>query len=296
MSYSMTKPIRHRNKVMTFDVPKVMGVLNMTPDSFSDGGRFNHLDAALVHAEQMIAYGVDIIDIGGESTRPYAPKVSTDEELERVIPIIAAIRENFGEDLWLSVDTSDPAVMLQAIGAGADIVNDVRGLSREGACDMVADLECPVVIMHSRGTPDTMTQTMNELTSYNDVLAEISTELQIRIDKAMDAGIRQEKIIIDIGMGFSKNYEHHIQIMQNLQQIIQHFQMPMLFGVSRKRFLGEVLTNSGLEYLKNHQPIERDNLGTLAHFIALQQGVHIVRVHDVKPMAQAVRLWQALYG
>lgn len=260
------------------------------------GGRFNHLDAALVHAEQMIAYGVDIIDIGGESTRPYAPKVSTDEELERVIPIIAAIRENFGEDLWLSVDTSDPAVMLQAIGAGADIVNDVRGLSREGACDMVADLECPVVIMHSRGTPDTMTQTMNELTSYNDVLAEISTELQIRIDKAMDAGIRQEKIIIDIGMGFSKNYEHHIQIMQNLQQIIQHFQMPMLFGVSRKRFLGEVLTNSGLEYLKNHQPIERDNLGTLAHFIALQQGVHIVRVHDVKPMAQAVRLWQALYG
>ena len=204
MSYSMTKSIRHRNKVMTFDVPKVMGVLNMTPDSFSDGGRFNHLDAALVHAEQMIAYGVDIIDIGGESTRPYAPKVSTDEELERVIPIIAAIRENFGEDLWLSVDTSDPAVMLQAIGAGADIVNDVRGLSREGACDMVADLECPVVIMHSRGTPDTMTQTMNELTSYNDVLAEISTELQIRIDKAMDAGIRQEKIIIDIGMGFSK--------------------------------------------------------------------------------------------
>ena len=112
----------------------------------------------------------------------------------------------------------------------------------------------------------------------------------------MAAGISQENIIIDIGMGFSKNYEHHIQIMQNLQQIIQHFQMPMLFGVSRKRFLGEVLTNSGLEYLKNHQPIERDNLGTLAHFIALQQGVHIVRVHDVKPMAQAVRLWQALYG
>ena len=260
------------------------------------GGRFNHLDAALVHAEQMIAHGVDIIDIGGESTRPYAPKVSTDEELERVIPIIAAIRENFGEDLWLSVDTSDPAVMRQAMGAGADIVNDVRGLSRKGTCDVVANLGCPVVIMHSRGTPDTMTQTMNELASYNDVLTDVIAELQIRIDKAMDAGISQENIIIDIGMGFSKNYEHHIQIMQNLQKIIQHFQMPMLFGVSRKRFLGEVLTNSGLEYLKNHQPIERDNLGTLAHFIALQQGVHIVRVHDVKPMAQAVRLWQALYG
>lgn len=296
MSYAITKSIRHRDKVMTFDVPKVMGVLNMTPDSFSDGGRFNHVQAALKHTEQMIAHGADIIDIGGESTRSHAPKVSTDEELERVIPIIDAIRRNFGEALWLSVDTSNPVVMLQAIGAGADIVNDVRGLSREGARDIVANLGCPVVIMHSRGTPDTMTQTMDELASYNDVLAEISTELQIRIDKAMDAGIRQEKIIIDIGMGFSKNYEHHIQIMQNLQQIIQHFQMPMLFGVSRKRFLGEVLTNSGLEYLKNHQPIERDNLGTLAHFIALQQGVHIVRVHDVKPMAQAVRLWQALYG
>lgn len=296
MSDSTTNSIRHRDKVMTFDVPKVMGVLNVTPDSFSDGGRFNHLDAALGHAEQMIAYGADIIDIGGESTRPHAPKVSTDQELERVIPIISAIRENFGDTLWLSVDTSNPLVMQEAIDAGADIVNDVRGLSREGARDVVAELGCPVVIMHSRGTPDTMTQTMNTLANYEDVLGEIITELEDRVNGAIASGIKQDKIIIDIGMGFSKTYEHHIQIMQNLQQVIEHFKLPMLFGASRKRFLGEILTNSGLDYLKTHQPIDRDNLGTLAHFIALQQGAHIVRVHDVKSMAQAVRLWQALYG
>ncbi|MBE9577738.1 MULTISPECIES: dihydropteroate synthase [Moraxella] len=280
------------NKTLSLSTPKIMGVLNVTPDSFSDGGRFNSIDTALRHADEMIRWGVDIIDIGGESTRPNAPSVATDTELDRVIPVVEALRAEFGKDVWLSLDTSSPAVMEQGVRAGADMVNDVRGLRRDGVCDVVARLDCPVVIMHSRGEPDTMTQTMNSLANYDDVVREVISELDRDIQNALNAGVRRENIVIDVGMGFAKNHAHHITLMQHLDTIIAHFGLPMLFGVSRKRFLGEIL--STFVPAQDHAPTDRDVIGTVAHLFAIQKGASIVRVHDVAHMAQAIKMWQML--
>ncbi|MGK8250313.1 dihydropteroate synthase [Moraxella lacunata] len=280
------------NKTLSLSTPKIMGVLNVTPDSFSDGGRFNSIDTALRHADEMIRWGVDIIDIGGESTRPNAPSVATDTELDRVVPVVEALRAEFGKDVWLSLDTSNPAVMEQGVRAGADMVNDVRGLRRDGACDVVARLDCPVVIMHSRGEPDTMTQTMNSLANYDDVVREVIGELDRDIQNALNAGVRRENIVIDVGMGFAKNHAHHIALMQHLDTIIAHFGLPMLFGVSRKRFLGEIL--STFVPAQDHAPTDRDVIGTVAHLLAIQKGASIVRVHDVAHMAQAIKMWQML--
>lgn len=280
------------NKTLSLSTPKIMGVLNVTPDSFSDGGRFNSIDTALRHADEMIRWGVDIIDIGGESTRPNAPSVATDTELDRVIPVVQALRAEFGKDVWLSLDTSNPAVMEQGIDAGADMINDVRGLRQDGVCDVVARLDCPVVIMHSRGEPDTMTQTMNSLAHYDDVISEVIGELEINIQNALNAGVRQENIIIDVGMGFAKNYAHHVTLMQNLDSIIAHFGLPMLFGVSRKRFLGEILNT--FSPAQDHVPTDRDVIGTVAHLLAIQKGASIVRVHDVAMMAQVLKMGQIL--
>ncbi|MBE9589463.1 dihydropteroate synthase [Moraxella sp. K127] len=280
------------NKTLSLSTPKIMGVLNVTPDSFSDGGRFNSIDTALRHADEMIRWGVDIIDIGGESTRLNAPSVATDTELDRVIPVVEALRAEFGKDVWLSLDTSSPAVMEQGVRAGADMVNDVRGLRRDGVCDVVARLDCPVVIMHSRGEPDTMTQTMNSLANYDDVVREVISELDRDIQNALNAGVRRENIVIDVGMGFAKNHAHHITLMQHLDTIIAHFGLPMLFGVSRKRFLGEIL--STFVPAQDHAPTDRDVIGTVAHLFAIQKGASIVRVHDVAHMAQAIKMWQML--
>lgn len=279
-----------RHKTLDLSTPKVMGVLNVTPDSFSDGGRFNTIDGALAHCEEMMAYGVDIVDIGGESTRPNAPKVDTSEELSRVVPIVQAIRHKFGDELWLSLDTSSPEVMQAGIEAGADMINDVRALRRDGAASMVAKLACPVVLMHSRGEPDTM----DKLTTYQDLMTDIKAELAMDIERALDAGICRDNIVIDVGMGFAKTYQHHITLMQHLDELIAYFDLPMLFGVSRKRFLGEILNNSGLDYLQQHTPDDRDVIGAMAHLLAIQQGASIVRVHDVKHMVQALKLYQAL--
>lgn len=278
-----------RQKTLDLSTPKIMGVLNVTPDSFSDGGRFNSIDTALHHADEMMQWGVDIIDIGGESTRPNAPIIDTDTELDRVLPIIQAIRDNFGQEIWLSLDTSNPIVMEQGIQAGADIVNDVRGLRRDGARQTVARLDCPTIIMHSRGEPDTM----NNLAHYDDVVSEVMSELERDVTDALSAGIQRANIIIDVGMGFAKNHDHHITLMQNLAKIQAHFDLPMLFGVSRKRFLGEIL--SEFSPANNHTPLDRDVMGTVAHLLALQQGVNIVRVHDVAKMAQAVAIWQRIH-
>ncbi|UNU72997.1 dihydropteroate synthase [Moraxella nasovis] len=282
--------ITHRTKVLDLSTPKVMGVLNVTPDSFSDGGRFNTLDYALKHAEHMLHLGVDIIDIGGESTRPNAAVISTDEELRRVIPVIQSIRKNFGDEIWLSIDTSNPTIMKHAIESGADIINDVRALRRPLAAQTAAKLNCPVVLMHSRGEPDTM----NDLATYEDVLSELKTELQAAISCAVQAGIKKDHIIIDVGMGFAKNFSHHQIILKHIDEIIKHFNLPMLFGVSRKRFLGEILNKMNLAHLQNHAAIDRDGIGVLAHLLAIQQGASIVRVHDVGPMVQAVKFWQIM--
>lgn len=284
----LKKCLKYHNKALDLSASKIMGVLNVTPDSFSDGGRFNTPDNALRHADEMMRWGVDIIDIGGESTRPNAPSVATETELDRVIPVVQTLRAEFGDDVWLSLDTSNPAVMEQGIRAGADMVNDVRGLRQDGACDVVACLDCPVVIMHSRGEPDTM----NDLAVYDDVVSDVISELHTTVHNALNAGVRRENIVIDVGMGFAKNHAHHVALMQSLDSIITHFDLPMLFGVSRKRFLGEIL--DAFTLTQNHSPSDRDIIGTVAHLLAIQKGVSIVRVHDVAYMAQAIKMWQTV--
>ena len=287
-SYKVTS----RDKTLDLSQPHVMGILNVTPDSFSDGGRFTAIDSAITHAKDMIGAGATIIDIGGESTRPNAAAVSTEEEVQRVVPVVKAIRQQLGDigkDIWLSIDTSNPIIMQAAFEAGADIWNDVRALKREGAAEMAAKLDVPVMLMHMRGEPTTM----NNLAQYDDVIKEVSTELTARIAEVTNAGIKREKIIIDPGFGFAKNYEHHCALLSQLERL-QTLGLPMMFGISRKRFLAEVLSKSGVEALANTQALERDAVGTAAGIFALQQGASIIRTHNVAMMQQAVTLWQQL--
>ena len=284
--------VSSRDKTLDLSQPHVMGILNVTPDSFSDGGRFTAIDSAITHAKDMIGAGATIIDIGGESTRPNAAAVSTEEEVQRVVPVVTAIRQQLGDigkDIWLSIDTSNPIIMQAAFEAGADIWNDVRALKREGAAEMAAKLDVPVMLMHMRGEPTTM----NNLAQYDDVIKEVSTELTARIAEVTNAGIKREKIIIDPGFGFAKNYEHHCALLSQLERL-QTLGLPMMFGISRKRFLAEVLSKSGVEAFANTQALERDAVGTAAGIFALQQGASIIRTHNVAMMQQAVTLWQQL--
>ena len=284
-SYKVTS----RDKTLDLSQPHVMGILNVTPDSSSDGGQFTAIDSAITHAKDMIGAGATIIDIGGESTRPNAAIVATNEELQRVIPVVKAIRQQLGDGVWLSIDTSNPIVMQAAFEAGADIWNDVRALKREGAAEMAAKLDIPVMLMHMRGEPTTM----DNLAQYDDVIKEVSTELTARIVEVTSLGVKREKIIIDPGFGFAKNYEHHCALLSELQRL-QDLGLPMMFGISRKRFLAEVLRKSGVEALANTQALERDAVGTAAGIFALQQGASIIRTHNVAMMQQAVTLWQQL--
>lgn len=284
--------VSSRDKTLDLSQPHVMGILNVTPDSFSDGGQFTAIDSAITHAKDMISAGATIIDIGGESTRPNAAAVSTEEEVQRVVPVVKAIRQQLGDigkDIWLSIDTSNPIIMQAAFEAGADIWNDVRALKREGAAEMAAKLDVPVMLMHMRGEPTTM----NSLAQYDDVIKEVSTELTARIAEVTNAGIKREKIIIDPGFGFAKNYEHHCALLSQLERL-QTLGLPMMFGISRKRFLAEVLSKSGVEAFANTQALERDAVGTAAGIFALQQGASIIRTHNVAMMQQAVTLWQQL--
>ncbi|WP_289048472.1 dihydropteroate synthase [uncultured Psychrobacter sp.] len=281
--------VSSRDKTLDLSQPHVMGILNVTPDSFSDGGQFTAIDSAIIHVKDMIGAGATIIDIGGESTRPNAAIVATNEELQRVIPVVKAIRQQLGDGVWLSIDTSNPIVMQAAFEAGADIWNDVRALKREGAAKMAAKLDVPVMLMHMRGEPTTM----NNLAQYDDVIKEVSAELVARIAEVTSLGVKREKIIIDPGFGFAKNYEHHCALLSELQGL-QELGLPMMFGISRKRFLAEVLSKSGVEAFANTQALERDAVGTAAGIFALQQGASIIRTHNVAMMQQAVTLWQQL--
>lgn len=284
--------VSSRDKTLDLSQPHVMGILNVTPDSFSDGGQFTAIDSAITHAKDMISAGATIIDIGGESTRPNAAIVATNEEVQRVVPVVKAIRQQLGDigkDIWLSIDTSNPIIMQAAFEAGADIWNDVRALKREGAAEMAAKLDVPVMLMHMRGEPTTM----NSLAQYDDVIKEVSTELTARIAEVTSLGVKREKIIIDPGFGFAKNYEHHCALLSQLERL-QMLGLPMMFGISRKRFLAEVLSRSGVEALANTQALERDAVGTAAGIFALQQGASIIRTHNVAMMQQAVTLWQQL--
>ena len=277
------------DKVLDLSTPHIMGILNVTPDSFSDGGQFNAVDKAVIHCQQMIAAGATIIDIGGESTRPNADSVSTSEEIHRVVPMVQAIREHCGHSIWLSIDTSNPLVIEAAFDAGADIWNDVRALKREGAAAMAVKLDIPVMLMHMRGEPTTM----NSLAQYDDVIKEVIDELAARVDEVTSIGVKREKIIVDPGFGFAKDYEHHRALLSQLTRL-QVLGLPLMFGISRKRFLAEVLAKSGVALVAETKAIERDAIGVAAGLFALQQGACIIRTHNVALTQQAVALWQQL--
>ena len=281
--------ISSRDKVLDLSQPHIMGILNVTPDSFSDGGQFNATDKAVRRCQEMMDAGATIIDIGGESTRPNAQAVATTEEIARVVPVVAAIRQQCGDDIWLSIDTSNPLVIEQAVAAGADIWNDVRALKREGAATMAAQLDIPVILMHMRGEPTTM----NNLAHYTNVVDEVRIELIESLAEAIDKGVKRDNVILDAGFGFAKNYEHHCALLTHLKEL-QSLGLPIMFGVSRKRFLAEVLTKSGVDAVANTQAFDRDTVGTAAGIFALQQGACIIRTHNVAMMQQALALWQQL--
>lgn len=258
--------------------PQVMGILNVTPDSFSDGGRYQTLERAIAQAEQMIADGASILDIGGESTRPNAPAVSLEEELARVMPVVQALRDY---PVILSIDTSQPEVICQAVDAGADIWNDVRALTRPNALETAVALDIPVILMHHRGTP----QTMNDLAQYHDVVTEVKLELQQFLQRAIDAGIKHEHIVLDLGFGFAKNTAQNLCLLHHLTDFMA-MGYPLLAGASRKRFIGDVL---------NINQADGRMIGSvMTHLLSIQQGASIVRVHDVKETVQAIKMWQAI--
>lgn len=274
-------------KCLNLSKPKVMGILNVTPDSFSDGGQFVSIDNALARVQTMVNEGAHIIDIGAESTRPNATAVDAPMQLARLSDIVKEIRRQFPK-LWLSIDTSSPTVMAQMADLGADMWNDIRGLRSEGACQMAAALGLPVVIMHSRGEPDTMAR----MAVYDDITAEVASELQQRLQAALTAGVRHDNLIVDVGMGFAKTYDHHVQLIKTLKDIDLGY--PMLFGVSRKRFVGEILAKTRLAHYQDSTPQERDPASAALALFALAQGAAIIRTHNVAQTIQTAAVWSAL--
>lgn len=262
---------------LDLSVPHVMGILNVTPDSFSDGGKHNGKEQAVAHALQMIEDGATVIDIGGESTRPGASPVSIEEEIRRVVPVVEALAKY---DVVLSIDTSEPEVIKAAVKAGAHIWNDVRALTRPNALTTAAELDIPIIIMHMRGEPTTM----NNLDQYDDVTVDVMKELQQRVDDAVNAGVRPENIMIDPGFGFAKNAGQNLKLLNELYQI-NAMGYPILSALSRKRFIGEALNGADAQ--------NRAVGSVTAHLMSIQQGACMVRAHDVKAMSDAIKVWQA---
>ncbi|HET7832395.1 MAG TPA: dihydropteroate synthase [Gallionella sp.] len=257
--------------------PLVMGIVNVTPDSFSDGGQHLQHEAAIFHARQLIAEGADILDIGGESTRPGAQPVSVQEELDRVLPVIENLRD---AGVPVSIDTCKTPVMQAAIGAGVQMVNDINALQDAGALAAVAATNVAVCLMHKQGTP----QTMQVQPEYRNVVAEVSAFLRERIEAATGAGIGHNRIVIDPGFGFGKTLAHNLELLRHLDQL-RELEVPVLAGLSRKSMLG-VLTGRDVN--------DRQAASVAAALIAVQRGAAIVRVHDVRETVDALKVWQAL--
>jgi dihydropteroate synthase len=258
--------------------PRVMGIVNVTPDSFSDGGKFESTDKAIEHGLQLVAEGADILDIGGESTRPGATPVSLEDELARVVPVIEALSKVAG--VPLSIDTYKPEVMRAAIAAGADIVNDVRALQEPGALEIVAASQAGVCLMHMQGTP----QTMQIDPQYEDVVTEVNAFLAQRLAAAEAAGIARERVVLDPGFGFGKKTEHNLQLLQQLDKTLQ-IGRPLLVGLSRKSVLGQI--TGGDVSVRLHASLA-------ASVISTMKGARIVRVHDVKATADALKVVAAV--
>ncbi len=257
--------------------PVIMGILNVTPDSFSDGGQFNTVDSALRHTEAMLAAGADIIDIGAESTRPGAALVDEATELSRLLPVIEAINARF--DCCLSIDTNKPAVMREVLARGVSMINDVRGFVAAGALQVVADSDAALCIMHMQGLP----KTMQERPSYDDVVGEVQQFLCTQADKAVAAGIDKTRICIDPGFGFGKTPAQNLLLLKHTQVLAEHY--PVLFGLSRKSTLGVILGDA---------QADRTAASVAGALLAVQQGASIVRVHDVQQTADALKVYLAM--
>lgn len=259
--------------------PQVMGIVNVTPDSFSDGGKYCSTASAVEHGLQLIAEGADILDIGGESTRPGASPVSLDEELSRVIPVIEAL--SAVSSVPLSIDTYKPEVMRAAILAGADIVNDICALREDGALEVVASSNAGVCLMHMQGVP----QTMQINPTYHDVVAEVKQFLTDRVDACLAGGILKERILLDPGFGFGKTTAHNIALIQHLDRLAE-LGFPLLVGLSRKSVLGKIAGGDELQRL---------HAGLAASVVSVMKGAKIVRVHDVKATVDALKVVTAVF-
>ncbi|MBA1261107.1 MULTISPECIES: dihydropteroate synthase [Pseudomonadaceae] len=268
------------NRVLVFDAPKVMGILNVTPDSFSDGGRYTAVESALRHAEGMVSAGAAIIDVGGESTRPGAPAVSEAEELDRVVPVIEAIAREL--DVVISMDTSTPAVMREGARAGAGLINDVRSLRRPGALETAAATDLAICLMHMRGEPGTMQQAP----VYADVAGEVGAFLAEQVARCEAVGISRQRLVLDPGYGFAKTLEHNLELFRRQAELLA-FGLPLLVGVSRKSMIGAV----------TGRPVEGRLAGGLAlAALALVKGAQILRVHDVAETVDVVKMITAVEG
>ena len=265
------------NKVLDLNVPQIMGILNFTPDSFSDSGQFYQLDKALIQIEKMLQAGASIIDIGGESTRPNADEVTLEQELERVVPLVEAVRKRF--DCWISVDTSKAQVMVESAKVGMDLINDIRALQEPQALETALGLGLPVCLMHMQGQP----RTMQANPHYDDVVGEVLEFLQKRTALCLKEGMKPENIIWDVGFGFGKTVQHNYKLLQQLARFAAEG-FPLLAGLSRKSMIGAVLDKT----------VEQRVMGSAAvALIAAMNGATILRVHDVEQTADVLKIWQA---
>ncbi|WP_241581006.1 dihydropteroate synthase [Rosenbergiella nectarea] len=269
--------LRARGSELDLSFPHIMGILNMTPDSFSDGGRHKTLIDAITHANEMVIAGATILDIGGESTRPGADEVSVEDELARVIPVVEALSQRF--EVWISVDTSKPEVIRAAASAGAHLINDIRSLNEPGAREAAAEVDLPVCLMHMQGEP----KSMQHSPSYQQIMTEVDGFLATEIERCVAAGIRRENILLDPGFGFGKNLQHNYELLANLGHF-HHFDLPLLVGMSRKSMIGQLL---------NVGPTQRLSGSLACAVIAAMQGAQIIRVHDVKESVEAIRVVEA---
>lgn len=260
--------------------PVVMGILNVTPDSFSDGGRFASIDAALKRAEQMIAEGAGILDVGGESTRPGCSRVSSGEEISRVVPIIKAMIDRF--DTPVSIDTSKSEVAAASVEVGAELINDISGLRWEPSIAAIAAASgAGLILMHSRGS----FETMHSQPPVDDIIAEVRSGLALSIQAAREAGVIDRQIALDIGIGFGKTFEQNLELLAKLDRITDEFESyPVLVGTSRKSFIGKILDNA--------PPSERLGGSLASAIIAVMRGARLLRVHDVKETVAALRVWE----
>lgn len=266
---------------LSLERPHVMGILNVTPDSFSDGGHFNQIERAMAHARQMVSDGATLIDIGGESTRPGAPDVSEQEELDRVIPVVERLVAEL--DVMISLDTSKAAVMREGCKAGAHLINDVRALLEPGALAVAAEADVPVCLMHMQGQP----RTMQADPHYDDLLGEVRAFFDERIAACLAAGIRRQQLLLDPGYGFGKTLAHNYQLLAQQSKLLD-YQLPLLVGMSRKSMIGNLLG----------RPVDDRLAGSLAcALIGMQHGSRIIRVHDVRETMDALRAgWMVMTG